>query len=161
MGLPGLAAAQPALFAIEMNGTPGMRYIGNCTFDGAPNGQTYVKFDGFVPDGLSIAAARISCAVQKFDSFGRLEVTLFHDDEPIAFAETSAPFNWVEVWSRGYGEVPGARRGLTPLFRVNPPPGSPPPKPQPAPKARSPTPVPPFPNAQNPPPLDPRSTKPR
>lgn len=161
VSMPGLAAAQQAQFALEMNGTPGMRYIGNCTLEGAPNGDTYVKFDGFVPDGLSIVATRVSCAVQKFDSFGRLQVTLYYDDEPIAFAETAAPFNWVQVWSRGYADLPGARRGFTPLFRVNPQPGTPPPRPQPIPNPPRRAPVPSFPDAQNPPPLDPRNTKPR
>ena len=161
MSASGLAAAQPAHFVLEVNGTPGMRYIGNCTLDGAPSGETYIKFEGHVPDGLAIAAARLSCAVQKFDSFGRLQVTLLYDDEPIAFAETAAPFNWVQVWSRGYADLPGARRGAVPLFRVNPPAGTPPDRPQTTPRPPRPTPVPSFPDAQNPPPLDPRNTKPR
>ena len=136
--------AAAAEFLLEINGTPAMQYIGNCQLVGAPSGETFVKFDGLVPDALSISASSVSCVVQKWDARGRLEVTLSRRREVIAFADTAAAFNWVQVWSDAPAGDSGARRGAVspPLIERNQSPTPPS------------TPVPPFTRAPIVPPLD-------
>lgn len=151
-----LAVVRPAAaadFLLEINGTPAMQYIGNCQLVGAPSGETFVKFDGLVPDALKIAASSLSCVVQKWDARGRLEVTLSRRREMIAYGETAAAFNWVQVWSDSPAGEPGARRGAVPVPRIerNPNPSSIPQT----------TPVPPFSGGPIVPPLDSGRTRQR
>lgn len=143
-----VAPTRAADYVVEVTGTPGLKFIGNCRMTGAPSGQEYAEFDGLVPDALLVAARTLSCVVQKYDARGRINVRLLLNGVELRGATTASPFGYIQViWDEASDEGQ-ARRGYVPLPQVTPVPRDVQP--------RNPGPVPPFSGAPLPPPLEPQ-----
>ncbi len=111
---PDTAVAPGNEFVLDVSGSPAMQYRGDCRVVNAAGKRERTRFKGFVPDQIALPAAAVFCVVQKWDSVGRLRVTLFEDGRAIARAETAAPFNYVHVRSAGpWGGVGGGRGAIS------------------------------------------------
>ncbi len=111
-------AAAGAEFLIEIRGSPAAEFRGDCAVVDEEGTTGRVKFRGFVPKSYIVEAAAVSCSIQKWETFGRLKVKLFADDELIAWGETRAAFNWVTLGSAGPWGDAHAGRGFNPFFSI-------------------------------------------
>lgn len=104
---------------MEVAGTPAMSFIGNCRLSDGSGNIEKTKIEGLVTQAFSFGAVAVSCTVQKWQSRGRLEVTLWRGGELIVANETSGPFNFVRVRTDGpWGEARSSRGGVgIPVFR--------------------------------------------
>lgn len=78
--------------------------------------EVWRSFADAIPTEFKLEAMAASCRVNKTDSFGRLAVRLLEDDRVLAWAITTAPFNSVNVRSRGPWGVADASRGYGALI---------------------------------------------
>lgn len=107
-------------FVASVSGSPALEFRSECHFVDDHGRHTHKVRRGLSPAELTFDALAVSCTVQKFDSRGRLRVTLFRSQEIIASAETAAPFNWVRVRSDGPWGRAGGIRGDIPTSSVLP-----------------------------------------
>jgi len=122
-GAEGETVAAPPRFDLAVDGSPGLSFSGECRLVGEGAAGEERALHGLVPARFRFAAAAIRCILRKRDAFGRLRVTLFRDGDPIARAETAAPYNHVRVRSAGpWGEA-AASRGAIPVPRITLPEG--------------------------------------
>jgi hypothetical protein len=118
------SSAETPHILMEVAGTPAMSFIGNCRLSDEAGNIEKIKLEGLVTQSFSFGAVAVSCTVQKWESWGRLEVAMWRGGELIVANETSGPFNFVRVrtdgpWgdagsSRGSAGIPVIRRDRNP-----------------------------------------------
>ncbi len=98
---------------LEVTGTPGLKFVGDCHEAGARAGSRRSTLEGHVPSRFAFRGPAISCQVRKQDFHGRLRVALRRNGDLIARAETAAAFNYVRVRSAGpWGPARGVRGSI-------------------------------------------------
>jgi len=106
---------------LDVDGSPAVEFRGECRLITRDDGERWWKFADTIPMQYKLEAKAVACRVDKRDGFGRLRVRLVKDDHAVAWAMTTAPFNWVHVRSDGPWGAAGAGRGqlgiLLPMAR--------------------------------------------
>lgn len=107
-------------FHLAISGSPAMKFAAECQVIEASGNLRRRVLAGLVPARFTFRASALLCRVRKRDSLGRLRVRLSRRGEPLAQAETAAPFNHVRVQSDGpWGKAAGIR-GAIPTRRWEP-----------------------------------------
>ncbi len=109
-------------FLLVVSGSPALKFRGRCRVLDHQGRDERVDFGGLVPRHIVLTGSALSCRVRKEDFFGRLRVALQEQGRVIAYAKTTAPFNYVRVRSAGpWGPASGIR-GVTrtPRFTFEP-----------------------------------------
>jgi len=116
------APAGAAEFRLVIGGTAALTLEGECTVLTDGLGVEHERFQATTPKTFLITAKGVSCTLRKFDPFGRIQVFLHQDGRPVAQAETTVAFDWVEVRSAGpWGRASGFR-GDPKALRLTPAP---------------------------------------
>ncbi len=111
---PASVEAPTPSFRLALSGSPALRYAGECDRIGADGRSRRRKLAGLVPTAIEFRATALRCRIRKQDFRGRLRAVLSRGGVTVATAETTAPFNHVEVRSAGpWGRAAGLRgRGI-------------------------------------------------
>ena len=112
--------AAAAEFRLVIGGGNGLTLAGECTVLTNALGVEHQRFTVTTPKTFLVTGKGLSCTLRKSDSFGRVLVVLQQDGRPVAQAETSVAYDWVEVRSAGpWGRASGIR-GNPPTTRLTP-----------------------------------------
>ena len=101
-------------FLLDVTGSPALEFIGHCITVDALGERRKGEFKGIIPRKFTISGQAVRCTVQKWDARGRLQVGLYGGNTLIAYQETAAQFNWVQVFTDGPWGRAGNVRGNNP-----------------------------------------------
>ncbi|MEM7221566.1 MAG: SH3 domain-containing protein [Pseudomonadota bacterium] len=101
-------------YLLDITGSPAVEFIGHCITVDAFGTRKKGEFKGFIPRKFTISGQAVRCTVQKWDARGRLQVGLYSGNTRIAYQETAAQFNWVQVFTAGPWGRAGNVRGNNP-----------------------------------------------
>jgi hypothetical protein len=122
--LAATGSASAAEYTLDVFGSPGMKFRGNCLMLPASKPLDRRKFEDLAPEAYLFETPEISCAVQKWDSFGRLKVRLWRGRALVAEAETAASFGRVRLWWEN-GKAHSRGGPASSLGRLRPRPAAP------------------------------------
>ncbi len=105
------------IFRLEVTGTPAVIYRGDCTLVGAAGDARSIEFSGYIPETRAFEGGALSCVVQKWDAFGRMNARLYDDEVLVAQQTTAAAFNFLRLRSDGPWGAAASVRGDFPRLR--------------------------------------------